>query len=26
MLEFIFELTLGYIYAWNIGVLDHKIF
>jgi len=26
MLEFIFELTLGYIYAWNIGVLDHKVF
>ena len=25
MLEFIFELTLGYIYAWNIGVLDHKL-
>jgi NADH:ubiquinone oxidoreductase subunit 3 (subunit A) len=25
MLEFIVELTLGYIYAWRIGVLDHHI-
>jgi NADH-quinone oxidoreductase subunit A len=25
MLEFIIELTLGYIYAWRIGVLDHHI-
>ena len=24
MLEFIFELTLGYVYAWKVGVLDHK--
>jgi NADH:ubiquinone oxidoreductase subunit 3 (subunit A) len=23
MIEFIFELTLGYVYAWKIGVLDH---
>jgi len=23
MIEFIFELTLGYIYAWKVGVLDH---
>jgi NADH-quinone oxidoreductase subunit A len=25
MIEFIIELTLGYIYAWKIGVLDHRI-
>merc|ERR1712134_52590 len=24
MIEFIIELTLGYIYAWRIGVLDHN--
>ena len=24
MLEFLVELTLGYIYAWRIGVLDHN--
>jgi len=24
MIEFIIELTLGYVYAWKIGVLDHK--
>merc|ERR1712147_435273 len=23
MIEFLIELTLGYIYAWKIGVLDH---
>jgi NADH:ubiquinone oxidoreductase subunit 3 (subunit A) len=23
MIEFLVELTLGYIYAWKIGVLDH---
>jgi NADH:ubiquinone oxidoreductase subunit 3 (subunit A) len=25
MIEFIIELTLGYIYAWKIGVLDHRV-
>jgi NADH-quinone oxidoreductase subunit A len=24
MIEFLFELTLGYVYVWRIGVLDHK--
>jgi NADH-quinone oxidoreductase subunit A len=24
MIEFLFELTVGYIYVWRIGVLDHK--
>merc|ERR1712146_702123 len=24
MIEFLIELTLGYIYAWKIGVLDHR--
>merc|ERR1712151_600757 len=24
MIEFLIELTLGYIYAWKIGVLDHN--
>ena len=24
MIEFIVELTLGYVYAWKIGVLDHN--
>merc|ERR1711881_73321 len=24
MIEFIIELTLGYVYAWKIGVLDHR--
>ena len=24
MIEFLIELTLGYVYAWKIGVLDHR--
>jgi NADH-quinone oxidoreductase subunit A len=24
MMEFLFELTIGYVYVWKIGVLDHK--
>jgi NADH-quinone oxidoreductase subunit A len=24
MMEFLFELTLGFIYVWQKGVLDHK--
>merc|ERR1712232_1328913 len=24
MVEFLAELTLGYVYAWKIGVLDHN--
>lgn len=24
MIEFLFELTLGYVYVWKEGVLDHK--
>jgi NADH:ubiquinone oxidoreductase subunit 3 (subunit A) len=24
MIELLFELTVGYIYVWRIGVLDHK--
>jgi NADH-quinone oxidoreductase subunit A len=24
MIEFLFELTIGYVYVWRIGVLDHK--
>jgi NADH-quinone oxidoreductase subunit A len=24
MIEFLLELTLGYVYVWKIGVLDHN--